>query len=137
MTAIDLIFPYSATSHGVTVRVAPRFLPDQSDESEPRFVWSYHVRVENHGGETVQLHDRFWRITDADGHVEIAEGPGVIGQTPVIEPGGAFDYVSGCPLATPSGTMEGHYGMSSDSGRFDAAIPAFALVHPTLKPSIN
>jgi ApaG protein len=141
VTVIDLIFPYAATTrHGaaaITVRVAPRYLPDQSDDRIPRHIWSYHVRVENHGLEVVQLRDRHWLITDGDGRRETIDGPGVIGQQPFIEPGGAFDYVSGCPLRTPSGTMQGHYGMAAESGGFDAAIPAFALEHPGLRPTRN
>ena len=138
---ISLIFPYAAATRvgtgDIIVRVAPRYLPDQSDPQAPRHVWSYHVRVENQSLETVQLRARYWLITDAYGHVETVEGPGVIGQQPYIEPGAAFDYVSGCPLPTPSGTMQGHYHMTAESGAFDVAVPAFALEHPTLKPSIN
>jgi ApaG protein len=132
--AIRMIFPYDATTRiatgGITVRVAPRYLPDQSDPRAPRHVWSYHVRVENQSLETVQLRARSWLITDGDGNVEAIDGPGVIGQQPFIEPGGAFDYVSGCPLSTSSGMMQGHYRMTAESGSFDIAIPAFALRLP-------
>jgi len=131
------IFPYAATTGGVTVRVAPRYLPDQSDPFEPRHVWSYHVRIENHGAAPVQLLARHWVITDGEGRREVVDGPGVIGQQPRIEPGGAFDYVSGCPLATPSGTMHGHYAMIGAAGGFDAAIPAFALELPGAAPSVH
>lgn len=138
---INLIFPYAATTRfgtgNITVRVAPRYLPDQSDADEPRHVWSYHVRVENHALEAVQLLARHWIITDGDGNTEAIDGPGVIGQQPVIEPSAAFDYVSGCPLATSSGTMHGHYDMMCESGPFRATIPAFALEHPDFKPNLN
>ena len=130
MLVMDLIFPYTATSRGITVRVAPRYLPDQSDARAPRHVWSYHVRVENGGAEAVQLRSRRWLITDGAGRSETIEGPGVIGQQPVIEPGMAFDYVSGVPLATPSGAMHGSYHMTGASGGFDVAIPAFVLAVP-------
>ena len=135
------IFPYSATTNSPTgpviVRVAPRYLPEQSDDLEPRHVWSYHVRIENSAAQPVQLLTRHWVITDADARSETVDGPGVIGQQPLIQPGDAFDYVSGCPLATPSGTMHGHYVMRSEAGVFEATIPAFALEHPSMKPSIN
>ncbi len=127
---MDLIFPHAATTQGITVRVAPRYLPDQSDPRAPRHVWSYHVRIENGGTEAVQLRSRRWLITDGAGRNETIEGPGVIGQQPVIEPGMAFDYVSGVPLATPSGSMQGSYHMTGASGGFDVAIPAFALAVP-------
>ncbi len=130
MVVMDLIFPYAATTRGITVRVAPRYLPDQSDARAPRHVWSYHVRVENGGAEAVQLRSRRWLITDGAGRSETIEGPGVIGQQPVIEPGMAFDYVSGVPLATPSGAMHGSYHMTGTSGGFDVAIPAFVLAVP-------
>jgi ApaG protein len=130
MTIIDQIFPYAATTRAITIRVAPRFHPDQSDASAPRYVWSYHVRVENNGMEAVQLRARYWKITDGHGRTEIVEGEGVIGQQPLIEPGQAFDYMSGCPLATPSGRMVGHYVMDSAAGRFDARIPEFVLEGP-------
>lgn len=130
MTIIDQIFPYAATTRAITVRVAPRYHAEQSDPSAPRHVWSYHVRIENNGLHAVQLLTRRWEISDAYGRTEVVEGEGVIGQQPLIEPGQAFDYMSGCPLATPSGRMVGHYGMTCESGQFDAKIPAFVLERP-------
>jgi ApaG protein len=121
------IFPYAATTRGVTVRVAPRYLPEQSDDLEPRHVWSYHVRIENGGLEAIQLLARHWEITDGDGDITHVDGDGVIGQQPLIAPGEAFDYMSGCPLATPSGGMTGHYVMACAGSRFEVRIPAFAL----------
>ena len=130
-------FPYAKTTSGITVRVAPRYLPEQSDENAPRFVWSYHIRLENHSDRTVQLIARHWIITDGDGYTEEVEGDGVVGEQPVIDPGGSFDYVSGCPLQTPSGTMHGSYAMAAAGELFSIDIPAFALEHPTLRPSVN
>ena len=44
-------------------------------------------------------------------------------------PGGSFDYVSGCPLDTPSGAMSGSYRMVDEDGNaFDVAIPRFNLL---------
>lgn len=127
MTIIGQFFPYAATTGAITIRVAPRYHPEQSDPSAPRHVWSYHVRIENNGLDTVQLLSRYWEISDGHGRTEVIEGEGVIGQQPLIEAGQAFDYMSGCPLATPSGKMVGHYVMESEAGRFNARIPAFAL----------
>jgi ApaG protein len=50
---------------------------------------------------------------------------------PLIPTGGSFDYVSGCPLDTPSGAMSGSYRLvDEDGGAFDVAIPRFQLVSP-------
>ncbi len=135
--SMSLFFPYAATTNRITVRVAPRYLPEQSDPDAPRFVWSYHIRLENLSDQTVQLIARHWIITDGEGHTEEVEGEGVVGEQPVIEPGGSFDYISGCPLSTPSGTMHGSYAMAADDRLFSIEIPAFALEHPTLRPSVN
>jgi ApaG protein len=132
---MNALFPYMAETGGITIRVAPRYLPEQSDVLHRRFAWSYHVRIENHRSQAVQLLRRHWIITNADGVVEEVEGPGVIGQTPVIEPGATFDYISGCPLGTPSGTMRGSFTMRQivdepGRGEFAATIPRFVLDSP-------
>ena len=45
--------------------------------------------------------------------------------------GGSFDYFSGCPLATATGSMHGSYRMvGEDGGMLDVAIPAFPLLSP-------
>jgi ApaG protein len=54
-----------------------------------------------------------------------------VGEQPVIAPGASHDYVSGCPLSTPQGSMEGHYSLRrADGTRFEAAIPYFPLAAP-------
>ena len=128
---IDQIFPYSATTGAITVRVAPRYLEDQSDPGRGYHVWAYQVRIENASDAAVQLLSRHWIITNAHGHVDEVSGDGVVGMQPVIGPGQAYDYVSGCPLVTSSGTMSGRYTMSSGSTRFDVTIPMFRLEGPS------
>jgi ApaG protein len=86
----------------------------------------------------VQLRTRHWRITDATGRTEEVRGPGVVGKTPVLEPGESFSYTSGCPLSTPSGIMVGSYQMTTeDGGRIEVAIPAFSLDSPHTSRSVN
>ncbi len=129
-----IFFPYAATTAhaggSVVVRVAPHYLPDQSDPGGSVFAWAYHVRVENEGPQPVQLVARHWTITDAEGRTEQVDGPGVVGQQPLIAAGAAYDYVSGCPLPTPFGTMHGHYAMRCAGAAFNVAIPLFRLEGP-------
>ena len=126
-------FPHAATTSGITVRVAVSYLPEQSEPGKGRWFWAYHIRVENGGARTVQLVSREWTISDARGESHVVQGDGVVGEQPVIEPGGSFDYVSGCPLTTPTGSMEGRYNMvASDGSRFPIEIPRFALVAPAV-----
>ena len=128
---------YSQTTDDIAVTVQPIFLPDQSRPAEGKFVWAYHVRIENKGRATVQLLRRTWRITDARGRTQTVHGDGVVGAQPVLAPGEAFEYTSGTPLETPSGFMTGAYHMvrlrPDEAGAdepFDIAIPAFSLDSP-------
>lgn len=127
------LFPHAATHDGVTVRVAVNYLPEQSDPRRGRWFWAYHIRIENARAAPVQLLRRHWIITDGRGQVQHVEGDGVVGDQPIIGPGDSYDYVSGCPLATPSGQMEGEYAMLDGGGEgrsLRAPIPRFALLAP-------
>lgn len=129
---------YSAVTSGIKVTVVPAYLPDQSDPSESRYVWSYEIEIANLGAATVQLVSRHWIITDAHGQREEVRGPGVVGEQPILRTGEAFRYMSGCPLTTPSGIMEGTYRMVDEDGRaFDVEIPAFSLDSPFSRKVLN
>ncbi|HWA69276.1 MAG TPA: Co2+/Mg2+ efflux protein ApaG [Rhizomicrobium sp.] len=124
-------FQYEHETRAIRVAVKPAYLDDQSDPDDDRYVWSYTVTIENKGAEPVQLMSRSWTIMDGAGRVQEINGPGVVGAQPVIAPGESFQYTSGCPLETASGTMSGRYQMVSASGeRFEAEIPAFLLESP-------
>jgi ApaG protein len=128
---VKALFPHEATTRDVTVRVSVSYLPEQSEPAHGRWFWAYHIRIENDGDEAVQLLTRHWVITDGRGGQEEVRGDGVVGDQPIIDPGESYDYVSGCPLKTPSGTMEGSYGMvDMDGAPFDVAIPLFPLQSP-------
>jgi ApaG protein len=125
------LFQHAAMTDGITVRVAVNFLPEQSRIEAGKWFWVYHVRIENDSADTVQLLSRHWRITDGRGMVSMVDGDGVVGEQPVLRAGESHDYVSGCPLTTPTGSMEGHYTFRKQGGaRFEAAIPFFPLAAP-------
>jgi ApaG protein len=129
---------YEAVTRGIRVRVTPQYLEDQSSPEEEHFFWEYTIDIINEGRETVRLRSRYWRITDAMGTRREVRGPGVVGKTPVLAPGGSFRYTSGCPLATPSGIMVGSYQMATETGElFDVAVPAFWLDSPHAKRRLN
>ena len=110
------------------VEVEPQFLPDQSHPEGEQFGFAYTITVHNTGEVAAQLISRHWIITDARGHVEEVKGLGVVGQQPLLQPGEAFEYTSGCRLRTASGTMHGSYFcVAEDGARFEAPIPLFVL----------
>ena len=127
--ALAMLFPHVAKTGSMIVRVAVSYLAEQSSPATGRWFWSYHVRIENEGTKPMQLLSRHWIIRDSRGVVSEVRGEGVVGEMPLIMPGASFDYVSGCPLATPTGAMEGSYRMVGEDGRtLDIAIPAFPLL---------
>src|SRR5215207_8532640 len=124
-----MLFTNLATTRDITVRVAVSYLAEQSDPASARWFWSYHIRIENGSAKSVQLLSRSWQIVDGNGTVHEVHGEGVVGEMPLIAPDGSFDYVSGCPLDTPSGWMSGSYRMVDEDGSaFDIAIPRFILL---------
>ena len=128
---MEQFFQHAAMTNGITVRVAVNFLPEQSRIEAGKWFWVYHIRIENDSDQAVQLLTRHWRFTDGRGMVNLVDGDGVVGEQPVIQPGGSHDYVSGCPLATPHGSMEGHYTFRrADGVMVNAAIPFVPLAAP-------
>jgi ApaG protein len=114
-----------------SVDVRPQFVPEHSDPGEDKFLFAYTVTIRNTGDVTAQLISRHWIITDAHNKVEEVQGPGVVGEQPVLKPGEAFEYTSGCPIATPVGSMRGTYQCVAEDGtRFEAPIPEFLLSMP-------
>lgn len=119
------------TSPAFVIDVSTRYLDDQSEPANGRFLFAYTIRIGNAGEVAAQLVARRWVITDANGKVEQVEGEGVVGEQPWLQPGEQFEYTSGAMLETDLGTMEGSYAMVADDGnRFEVPIPAFTLTVP-------
>lgn len=117
--------------NNIDIHVKTQYIQEQSKPDAGRFVFSYTVTVSNQGENAAKLIGRHWIITDASDGVQEVQGVGVVGEQPRLEPGETYTYTSGVVLDTETGTMTGHYQMQRDSGeRFNADIPAFALVPP-------
>jgi ApaG protein len=115
----------------IAIEVTTQYLPDQSDPDAERYFFAYTINVTNVGSVAAQLISRHWIITDAAGKTEEVRGLGVVGHQPLLKPGESFEYTSGCPLATPVGTMKGSYQMVAEDGtRFEVEIPEFMLSMP-------
>jgi ApaG protein len=127
--------PHGSSSEAVTnnvrVEVESQYAPERSQPFQNQWFFHYTVRISNEGDETVQLLSRHWIITDGTGKVEEVQGPGVVGEQPVLAPGETFEYTSGCPLQTATGTMRGTYQMVTEDGtHFDVEIAPFTLMEP-------
>lgn len=123
-------------THGFRVSVSPRFLAEQSDVNEPRYVFAYRIRISNESEVRAKLISRRWLITDGNGIQHAVEGEGVVGLQPELAPGEVHIYSSFCPLQTSWGTMEGAYLMEtrptdgSAPRRFEIEVGKFFLMIP-------
>ena len=91
----------------------------------------YPTDVENVGAASAQLFWRHWRIHDPVAGDHEVQGEGVVGETPLLDPGDVFEYNSFCVLRSPMGHMEGYYHFRRQDGSvFRAPIPRFFLQAP-------
>ena len=112
-SSVSYLAEQSAPASGPLVLVLP--CPDREWRRSARSNCSRAAGISSTGAAT--LHE--------------VRGEGVVGEMPLIAPGASFDYVSGCPLDTPTGSMSGSYHMIDEDGAaFDVAIPRFALIGP-------
>jgi ApaG protein len=119
------------TTNGIRIQVKSQFLPDRSAPQDDQYVFAYHIKISNIGTEVAQLISRHWVITTADGDTEEVQGPGVVGEQPVLRPGEQYEYTSFCPLKTNVGTMHGSYTMATPGGEvFQARVAPFTLAVP-------
>ena len=112
----------------IDVHVRPEYLTEQSDPDACEYHFAYTIEIANPGGTPAQLISRHWIITDALGHVEEVKGLGVVGQQPLLQPGQAFEYTSGCRLRTATGTMRGSFHFVTEEGTpFEVPVERFYL----------
>lgn len=116
----------------IKVSIETQYLSEQSIENE-QYVFSYTITIENATIDHIQLLERSWLITDANGDVTSVEGEGVVGNQPHLAPQKTYTYSSGCAFKTPVGTMQGFYLFTtSDGQKVKANIPVFTLAKPNI-----
>ncbi|MGZ4044445.1 MAG: Co2+/Mg2+ efflux protein ApaG [Bacteroidia bacterium] len=120
------------TTNNIEISVEVKYWSQQSMPRENHYFFVYFITIENKGDTSVQLLRRHWDIVDSNSEKRTVDGEGVVGETPVIEPGEKFEYNSGCNLMTEIGTMSGYYTMVRlvDMEEFKVTIPKFEMVVP-------
>lgn len=119
------------STRGIRIKVESAYVEERSDPRSDYYFFAYHITISNEGSEVAQLLSREWIITDSDANEERVQGPGVVGEQPLLGPGEAFEYTSYCPLRTSIGTMQGAYTMRTTAGEtFEARIDPFTLAVP-------
>jgi ApaG protein len=113
--------------------VQTKYVEDQSEPEQNRYVFAYMITIKNLSSQPIQLLSRRWLITDANGRQMSVEGDGVVGQQPVIAANDDYTYSSGTVIETPVGVMQGQYIMLDEHNKqFNAEIDPFRLAVPNI-----
>lgn len=122
----------SQITRGIKISVLTNFEGTYFKNHKMHFAFTYHITIENHSKDSVQLTTRHWEISDSLNHLEIVDGEGVIGKKPVLKPGEQHTYSSGCLLMSPFGAMTGYFNMINftTTRTFKVAVPTFRLSAP-------
>lgn len=118
----------------VNIHVKTWFRADLSNPEDNQYFYNYRIFIENKGSESIQLLHRHWMVEHLVFGIQHVDGPGVIGEQPIIEPGAQFEYVSGCEFCMSIGRMSGFYTFQdlSTEQLFSVPIPLFTLEFPAL-----
>lgn len=121
------------STHNIEISVEVKYWPQHSMPKENHYFFVYFISIRNKSDETVQLLKRHWDIFDSNGDKRLVEGDGVVGETPVLEPGQKFEYNSGCNLSSEMGYMKGFYTLIklANGQEFNVEIPKFDLIVPS------
>jgi ApaG protein len=116
----------------VDIRVKTWFREDLSNPDGSQYFFNYRIFIENKGSNSIQLLHRHWMVEHLIYGIQHVDGPGVIGEQPVIEVGDCFEYVSGCEFWMPIGRMSGFYTFQNleTEQLFSVPIPLFTLEFP-------
>ena len=116
----------------VKIHVKTWFRSDLSNPEENQYFYNYRIYIENKGNEPVQLLHRHWMVEQLIYGIQHVDGPGVVGEQPLIHPGERYEYVSGCEFWMPIGRMSGFYSFQNleTEQLFSVPIPLFTLEFP-------
>lgn len=116
----------------VSISVEVFYQSAQSNPLTNEYLFAYRITIENNGGFPLRLLRRHWHIYDSNGSYREVEGDGVVGQKPILQPGGSFQYTSACQLRSEMGKMLGEYTLENlfDKRLLVAYIPEFEMIAP-------
>ncbi|MFM9001660.1 MAG: Co(2+)/Mg(2+) efflux protein ApaG [Opitutia bacterium] len=113
----------------VTVdRVVHQILPDHADQKPHAF--AYFLSIINLSGETVRIIGRKWVLRAEDGSVQVLEGDGVVGKSPLLAPGDKFSYSSHHLADGPVRAEGAFHGVTGHGERIFVRIPPFDMTPP-------
>ncbi|TAG10141.1 MAG: ApaG domain [Verrucomicrobia bacterium] len=106
------------------------YMPSLDAPAQKPFPFIYFISIHNDSDVRVTLRGRKWLVQEENGEMTVVEGDGVVGQYPVIEPGGHFSYNSYHTVACNAVAYGAFFGATDDGKRVYTKIPQFVLKLP-------
>lgn len=106
------------------------YMPSLETPPEKPHPFVYFISIHNDSPVPVIIRGRKWVVREDDGEVTVVEGDGVVGQTPVIEPGGVFSYNSYHVVAGGAAVEGAFFGETAAGEWVFTRIPQFRLEVP-------
>jgi ApaG protein len=106
------------------------YMPSLDAPPEKPHPFVYFISIHNDSPQPVTIRGRKWVVQEDEGEVTVVEGDGIVGQTPVIEPGGHFSYNSYHVIACGASATGAFFGETGAGEWIYTRIPEFRLEVP-------
>ena len=116
---------------GLSVRVDDViYMPSLDAPTDKPHPFVYFITILNESSERVRIVGRKWVVNDEGGETTVVEGDGVVGQSPLLEPGEDFSYNSYHITAQNAKVQGSFFGVTNTGDKVLARIPSFKLELP-------
>lgn len=106
------------------------YMPSLDAPPEKLHPFVYFISIHNDSSTPVTLRGRKWVVHEDGGEIAVVEGDGIVGQTPLIEPGGHFSYNSYHVVGSSAKVSGAFFGETGTGEWVFARIPEFRLEIP-------
>ena len=107
------------------------YMPSLDAPPDKPHPFVYFISIHNDSPVPVTVRGRKWVVHEDEGEISVVEGDGIVGQTPVIEPGGHFSYNSYHVVGRAAKVSGAFFGETGTGEWVFARIPEFRLEIPT------
>lgn len=102
-------------------------VPNLPLDGQQSLAIAYFLRFHNGSGQRLQILARKWVLRSDDGEVLVVEGDGVVGKTPVLEPGEEFAYSSHHEIRQSTLAFGTFFGRNESGEAFRCELKPFRL----------
>jgi len=105
----------SGEEGGLRVDAVSGFVQQATDQENSQYVFTYNMRFTNTGSRRLRVLGRQYDFREGSGALASQikpgqpEAAGVVGFTPLLEPGRSFEFGSGVVLHSPRGVVTGRF----------------------------